>query len=334
MPGSNYSFDFHIGEDRDSTFVDTDNDIDQFGFSNRYPFPSDQYWDNIILEECRLDYCHLFKNGNSNVLFYPEKRNRWNQVEVHLNMVAFDNQGRVLNHVRNLFTFEFEKDFTKIVQANDHYLCFLSRGYRDRQVEIHCNLMLYDERMRLVSTKPIEAEIRFMSANSSLVACIDSGPDISLYDFTTDGLTLCRLIRNIKECGQSLGIQMSEKYLFVLFYYHNVKIFDLVRFELVGEINESIPRCLIPEEYLDEETGMLKTFTCKIKLVSKEYIALFDWLTRTVSLYRQDGRFGRVGAEIDLQESIGEDWTMAVDNTRHITFHDPLFTKMKFISLY
>jgi hypothetical protein len=285
------------------------------------------------------EYFQFFKNqhNGSNSLFYP-KLNETS--DIIINVVNFDNSGRVLGRVDGLLEFPDQREgYFIITETLDHFVfyvcsgCYLLKSMTsEQQVRV---LYVTDKSFNIILERKMSymvSEAIALSANSSKLVCYESGGVLSWYDLKTSDLQR-HLIDNIKmsQCGIRMGMEMSENYLFLLFYYNNVKIFDQATFELVGQINESIPPNLHLSIELAAE-GIIEKYASQIKLVSSEYLALYYAPERKVNLYNQDGGFGLAGV-VDLSGEIERGWTLIKDKTRHISFHDPYFSQIKFFSI-
>ncbi len=133
-------------------------------------------------------------------------------------------------------------------------------------------------------------------ANSSLFLCKaflrNYCYDLNLHAIKK--MPLLKLPMNVLG-AETVNFKMSDRYLFALCIGEKLKIFGLPSFNRIREIDLNADQ---------------------MKLVSTDYLALFDSKSRMVYLYEQDDE------QISLAESIEDGFTLASDQNKSISFYN------------
>ncbi len=141
-----------------------------------------------------------------------------------------------------------------------------------------------------------------MASNRTNLLCMDSLHRYSYFDSNLNnaiGPDLSEVRCNMKIKKTPLDIEMSDKYLFLLYSSQILKIFDLKTFDLVHEI--------------------VNVNANQLKLVSTNYLAAFNSVTGMVYLYRQDDDFA-FQENVNLAKSLDAGLILVRDKTPLIHF--------------
>jgi hypothetical protein len=263
----------------------------------------------------------LFKLENeTNVAFYINFTNNY------ANMVNFDNAGQLVDQVPNLFT-KCQTRNLKVIKQHDKYVIYVNvYNYHKSciydEVNITCMnaiglkcpgiLLIANGSLKYITHLPTALTFQHIAANSSKLLCVDE-----LHRFTCYRLDLRVVvsvgIQKVQDhvLATLVSIEMNEDYLFALCSTQKLKIFNLARYDLVKEISINADQ---------------------IKLVSTEFLALYDSTSRMLCLYNQGAEFEFALLEkINLVGSIETGLKLARDKTRFISFYNE--KKMKFLDI-
>ncbi len=160
-------------------------------------------------------------------------------------------------------------------------------------------MLFVDEQFNYIKHQTFSSMFTHLAANSSQFLYINAAHTFFLYDSNLS-VNQSHLSNKVQanDSNTASDLEMSEKYLFVLCNTHKLKIFDLQTFDLVKEIDVN---------------------ATQMKLVSTDYLALFNPTSRMMYFYSEDGDFA-LDEEVSLAESIEAGLTLAHDKTRFISF--------------
>jgi hypothetical protein len=139
---------------------------------------------NQIVQHC-LSGLHLFKHENqTNQVFYFDTKRL-----VHV--VNFDNSGKVINQIQNLFD-SWQMHTIKVIRlGNKFVMCAyfyqMSSIYSYRGQAINgkkgpcCLLLIVESDLKYIKHIPLNS-VYHMTANSSKLVCLDSANTFSCYD--------------------------------------------------------------------------------------------------------------------------------------------------------
>jgi hypothetical protein len=254
----------------------------------------------------------LFKleNGN-NVAFYID-------TGYYLNMVTFDNGGKVITRIPNMIVnvqierISIVKLFKTFIlnvylRANSSSIQF--RGNRTKPSSQNCFeennsafrgiSFVIDENANYVQHKVLNYLQLFMTANTSSIICIDSSYNYYYYDIDFNIKTDKSFDKIKQEVGQTvIDLEMNDRYIFILCNTKKLKIFDADTLDLVKEIDVTANQ---------------------IKVVSTSHFILFDSIYRLIQLHDPCANFARLH-DVDLAQSVETGFNIARDRTKHLTF--------------
>jgi hypothetical protein len=253
----------------------------------------------------------LFQNEDgTNVAFYIDQNNR-------LNMVSFNNSAQVLSRIPEICLNTEIKEI-KVIKLKSFYvflfildLVSTSFTFRNQNISLkyssesgfHGVLIQADEKLDYLKHHLTgSSKDMHVAANKYRLLYINSSSWIASYDFrhlSWIGSQVCNGVNESLD-RQILDLEASDKHLFVLYSNQQLKIFQLKASCLVKEINVNANQ---------------------LKLVSTDYLALFNSTSRTVYLYNQDRRFDKV-KELNLTESIEPGSKLSSDKTKFIAFYN------------
>jgi hypothetical protein len=259
-------------------------------------------------------YTHfsLFKlEIGNNVVFYIDNI-------CFLNMVTFDNDGKVINKITNILV-NMEIESIRIVKLIDTFIINVNSYSSLTSVQFHGNrtkssmhtcfeannlpfsnvAFVIDENANYLHHKVLNFVQLFMTANNSSILCIDSSYTY-YYNDTHYNLEIGKSFDRIKkEVGQTvIDLGMNDRFIFIVCNTKKLKIFDIEKLDLVKEID---------------------IIANQIKLVSTSHFVLFDSTSRLIQLYDQYSSFKRLH-EVHLAQSIDSDLSIAHDRTNYLTF--------------
>jgi hypothetical protein len=269
--------------------------------------------DNQIIQNYRSSF-HLFKLENeTNAAFYITTSNQ-------VNMFTFDNSGRVNSQIPNLFNVQTTQ--MKMVKLSDTYLMHVSFStncascfFKNQTIPLifpdgtYCHYLsvVLDEQFNYIRHERFKVLFTHMASNSSNMICAESSHKFSCYALNLnliESQQLSKVQANVT--NTTLDLEMNEKHLFVLCNTKKLKIFDLKTFDLAKEID---------------------TTANQMKLLSTDYLALFDSNSCTIYFYDQDLLFG-LGENVNFLGDTIDSLTLARDKTQTYSFFSQ--AQMKF----
>jgi hypothetical protein len=257
---------------------------------------------------------HLFKQEDeSNAAFFIDNNYR-------VNYVRFDNSGHVISR-RNLFSKLLIYEI-KISKLREYYAILLQIGSESQGCNFQNKWLLNEDGsirdylaliadldLNYVTHKPFDYMPKHVAANSFNFLYVD---DSNLLFLCDKNLEIVQKVgsKNIK-IGTSktiLNIEMNDNHLFILWNNKKLRVHDLKTIRSVKEINVDAHQ---------------------IKLVSTDYLALFNSTSRMMFFYDQDKDFD-FEVEVNLAKEIDANLTLVQDKTKKFTFFSK--TKMKCIN--
>jgi hypothetical protein len=239
--------------------------------------------------------------------------------------VIFDNYGQVLNHAI-VIEIECSIETILISKLDESYVIYLSLDDEDRGAEFsvgdehihisdyeegmpcHTLLLTVDEDFNHITHEPLRYEFEYMAANNSTVLYINSRR-IYWYNSKLSPIKGKELDVFSDNLGDQKDFEMSDKYLFVLTKHQKFMIIDLKSSEVLEEIAVNADQ---------------------LKLVSTDYLALFDSTSRMIYLYDQNEPFDFY-EEVNLGEAIEDDMELLKDKSKYFTFYNE--TQMEYFML-
>jgi hypothetical protein len=243
----------------------------------------------------------IFKTENdTNAVFYMN-------ASYHFNMTVLDAQNHELSHVSNLFR-KTELKQIKMAKMDTNYVIYVYSSFSHypfsfnersiflgNQNEWRHMFLIVDKDLNYVTHKVLNVRLAHIAANVSKLICFDSSNTLYFYD---SNLNLAQesteLQQNIDQT--IVDVKMNEKHLFVLCTASKLKIFELNSFDFVRETR------------VDGD---------QIRLISSDYLAVFNKSARMLYVHKQDGGFEK---ENETSLAIGSNAAISQDCTRYISF--------------
>jgi hypothetical protein len=181
---------------------------------------------------------------------------------------------------------------------------------REPEPETYENvLFIVDHDLIRKSLKKKNYELLHMAANNSNILCVDTDYNYYYYCMDLEVITDKPLFL-IKQAISStiVNLEMNSQHLFFMCNTKQLKILSIESFELVK---------------------VIETDANQIRLISIDYILLYDSAKRCACLYEQYGDFNQL-KEINLDESIEDGLCMNRGTSKRISFYNS--TCIKYVS--
>jgi hypothetical protein len=250
----------------------------------------------------------------------------------YLNMICFDNDGKVIRENVNALYYSGGSTYSQVNQSlvaqlfdgfvihvklvyNLHYSSTAICGHTVNAGVIINNLMIKINRNNLayLSHKVNlfgNIGLLHMVTNSSNILCIDSTYKYYCLDMNLAVISDKPLNAIITQVGNTIvNVQMNDQFVFFLCSSKKLKIFNVKTGNLVKEID---------------------TNANQIKLVTTEYLILFDSINRKVHLYEQFGEFCKLD-DIDLAQSLETGLIINRDKSKNLAFYNSTCMKYTFL---
>jgi hypothetical protein len=262
-----------------------------------------------IAPDCVLVY-YFFKseNGFNYLLYYG------NEAAI----VVFDDNGTIISrqglgcspsgivNLRNGFIFSINGSFygnSKIKFLNKAVECKPGRNVS----------IITDLDFNFITSQNFDYDFSFLRANKSNIVCIDCDYNFYFCDLKLNqipGKSMSKIKEKVEK--QVINFEMNDQFLFFLCTTDKLKIFDVDSFDLVKEIDTNANR---------------------IKLVSTDYLLLFDSSTRIGYFYQQERDFDKLD-EIDFANLIEKGFRLSErDKTEFISFYDSTSIKYTVVNM-
>jgi hypothetical protein len=164
-------------------------------------------------------------------------------------------------------------------------------------------LLVLDGEFSYMRHRPIDYQIQWITANSSILLCIDIIGGFHFYDLNLNIVKdiSWNVIQNSVDSRSIDCIIMNDIYLFILSNKKKLKIFELSTLNLKKEL------------YIEADM---------MKLVSTRYLILYNAFTKVVYLFNQSGDF-EIVKTVKIGNSFDRDlpW-LNVDNSPTISFYN------------
>jgi hypothetical protein len=242
-------------------------------------------------------------------------------------MTEFDNNGQVLKQVVNALSYKNKSAYSqlshfKVVQASNHFIFHVKMlnsfwttaicGQLISESAAVSNILFkVDRNFNCVKYKVNFCDqLLFMAANSVNILCVDNNYKYYFLDADLEAIPDKPSIYTMAQVSNSLvAVQINEQFMFFLGKFKKLKIFSIESGLLVKEI---------------------ETNANQIKLVSTDYLVLFDSEKRVVYFYEQNGEFRKLD-EVDLAQSIDTNLVVSRDRSSILSFYNSKL--MKYVSL-
>jgi hypothetical protein len=268
----------------------------------------------------------VFKHDNgNNTAFYLDYQS-------YLSVLSFDNEGKIINEDKKVFKqqvvkfkitkslkyFVFQATFVSqytsayVNQKDKNNRSYYSDEYDNEYVyegdrnsktkNLPTNLLtVTDDSVTFIKQLEMSNPVLHIASNGSSIFCIDSSHHCYFYNMELE-LVSEKLVYKIKEkVGKTIvDLDMNDEKIFVLCNNNKFKIFDFETFEVLMEVD---------------------TKASQIKLVSLDYLVLFDAASRLVYLYEQSGEFRKLD-DRDFTQSLETGLTLSRDKSRFVSFYN------------
>jgi hypothetical protein len=285
----------------------------------------------ILNKKLLIEYSNFinllkFEHGK-NFAFYVAR-------SAQLNMICFDDDGNAIKQSLNTLMFNsaitWQVKELKVAQlSNKFFLTVCLHRTNEIETGAICGhqiinnqrrfqnlLFIVDQNFNYINHKFYKNSnepFLHITANSSRVLCVDSLNAFFYLDMNLDVLSDKPLNAIKTQVDQTaIDFQMNDQFIFVLCSSVSDKklnIFDIDGGHLVKEI---------------------ETNASHIKLVSSDYIVLFDHFGRELQMYDQSGEFSKLD-HVDLKKSIKTEMRINKDKSNTLVFYDHQY--MKYLSL-
>jgi hypothetical protein len=269
----------------------------------------------------------IFKLENEDYMVFYKQTCR-------LNVTRFDKTGLVKQRYANLLNNE-SFDSIEIACMGKNYV--LTVSLMDRPAFIRFNgssnlscyddltghrsdhmILLIDENLNYLSHFNVKFSARCLAASKSRILVVDSGNNLQFFDSSLSPILVQRadLLKISQHTRRYISrVALSDSYLFILGYSADKKllVFNLETFDFVAEIETTT------------------TAANQLKLLSSDFIFLFNSQSNMASVHKQQGPLFEKVEDLDLSQSLSnfyQSFDLAGDETSFVSFYDS--TQVKF----